>query len=280
MRSFSFDLTELPLNGTGVSGFGRVNGVYGSGYYGVLGNGSHGVTGNGTTYGVYGTSNLYGIYGTGSIGVTAAGGGAAGFHSSLPSNTRIGLLATGGVDLDLSTFANNQNLGLYAIANTSGGASIATAGYFSGNVVVTGTLSPGGAAFKIDHPLDPANKYLYHSFVESPDMLNIYNGVVTLNEQGEATVEMPGWFETLNRDFRYQLTAIGQPSPDLYIAEEVKEGRFKIAGGKAGQRVSWQLTGIRQDKWANANRIPVEEAKPEGEKGLYFHPELYRAGGE
>ena len=47
----------------------------------------------------------------------------------------------------------------------------------AGNLDVTGTISKGGGTFKIDHPLDPTNKYLYHSFVESPDMMNIYNGI-------------------------------------------------------------------------------------------------------
>jgi hypothetical protein len=44
--------------------------------------------------------------------------------------------------------------------------------------------------FRIDHPLDPANKYLNHSAVESPDMKNIYDGVVTLDADGEAVVEL------------------------------------------------------------------------------------------
>jgi hypothetical protein len=39
--------------------------------------------------------------------------------------------------------------------------------------------------------------------------------------------------------------------------------------------VSWQITGIRQDTWANAHRIPVEETKSEIERGYYIHPELF-----
>ena len=34
-------------------------------------------------------------------------------------------------------------------------------------------MSKPGGSFKIDHPVDPACKYLYHSFVESPDMMNV-----------------------------------------------------------------------------------------------------------
>jgi hypothetical protein len=50
---------------------------------------------------------------------------------------------------------------------------------------------------------------------------------------------------------------------------------FKIAGGTAGARVSWQVTGVRQDAWANAHRVQVEEEKPMGERGTYLHPELF-----
>ncbi len=38
------------------------------------------------------------------------------------------------------------------------------------------------------------------------------------------------------------------------------------------------MTGVRQDAWANANRIPVEVDKPEEDQGRYLHPQLF--GGE
>lgn len=129
-----------------------------------------------------------------------------------------------------------------------------------GSLNVTGTISKGGGSFKIDHPLDPDNKYLSHSFVESPDMKNIYDGVTVLDNKGEAEVSLPDWFQALNRDFRYQLSCIGRSAP-VYIAQEVHNNRFKIAGGRRGLRVSWQVTGIRRDSFANANRIRVEEEK-------------------
>jgi hypothetical protein len=149
------------------------------------------------------------------------------------------------------------------------------AGYFNGNLRVQGTLSKAAGSFEIDDPLDPANKYLYHSFVESPDMMNIYNGNAVLDANGEATVQMPDWFQALNQDFRYQLTAMGAPGPNLYVAEEIIDNHFKIAGGKPGSKVSWQVTGIRHDPYADQNRIPVEKDKPADEKGTYLHPELY-----
>jgi hypothetical protein len=145
---------------------------------------------------------------------------------------------------------------------------------FEGPVEVLGSLTKPAGSFKIDHPLDPANRYLYHSFVESPDMMNIYNGSVTLDARGEATVEMPQWFEALNRDFQYQLTCIGGYAP-VYIADELKNNSFRIAGGKPGMKISWQVTGVRQDAWANAHRIAVEEDKPASERGFYLHPEVF-----
>ncbi|MGD0921022.1 MAG: hypothetical protein ABSA70_04565, partial [Terriglobia bacterium] len=145
----------------------------------------------------------------------------------------------------------------------------------SGNTWMSGNLSKAGGSFKIDHPVDPADKYLSHSFVESPDMMNIYNGVTRLDAKGEAWVALPEWFEALNSDFRYQLTAIGRPQPRLYIAQEISANRFKIAGGKSGAKVSWQVTGIRQDAYARAHRIQVEEEKPAAAKGFYLHPELF-----
>ena len=164
--------------------------------------------------------------------------------------------------------------GTYAILGSAQGSG-SYAGVFSGNVVVTGTLSKGAGSFKIDHPLDPANKYLSHSFVESPDMMNIYNGNIVLDGKGEATVTMPEWFEALNRDFRYQLTAMGKPSPNLYIAREISGNRFHIAGGSPGAKVSWTVTGIRHDAYANAHRIPVEEQKPVEARGKYLNPEAF-----
>ncbi|HEX9764246.1 MAG TPA: hypothetical protein VGA39_03100 [Candidatus Acidoferrales bacterium] len=149
----------------------------------------------------------------------------------------------------------------------------------NGNLTVTGNVTKGGGAFKIDHPLDPANKYLSHSFVESPEMKNIYDGVVVLDEQGEAVVELPGWFEALNSELRYQLTCVGGYAP-VFVAEEMRNNRFRIAGGRPGLKVSWQVTGTRQDPYARAHRIKVEEEKPEGLRGYYLHPDVYGQAAE
>jgi len=126
------------------------------------------------------------------------------------------------------------------------------AGDFNGNVNVSGVLTSGTKDFKIDHPLDPANRYLLHASIESDEMLNLYTGNAVLNENGSATVQLPDWFEIVNGDFRYQLTAVGRPSPGLYIAQEISGGSFQIAGGTPGGKVSWQVSGVRHDAFCRS----------------------------
>ena len=170
------------------------------------------------------------------------------------------------------------------------------AGYFDGDVnisddlfvaddlTVNGTINnfgftSGFKAFKIDHPLDPQNKFLMHSCVESPDMKNIYDGVVVTDESGFATVELPEYFEALNKDFRYQLTVIGQFAQAI-IAEKVHDNRFVIQTDKPNVEVSWQITGIRHDPFAEQNRIEVEVEKTDEESGKYLFPEAYNQSEE
>ncbi len=229
--------------------------------------GLNGGTGN-LGIGVYGSQNGggWGVYGYAPSGAGVYGNSSSGFGVYGRSNTYIGTFG-----------GSNSSTGVYG---WTGRADNNFAGLFDGNVWVVNTLFKGALAFQIDHPLDPANKYLYHSGVESPDMMNIYNGNVALDKKGEAWVELPEWFGALNSDYRYQLTAIGAPGPQLYIAEQISNNRFKIAGGKAGMTVSWQVTGIRQDPFAKANRIAVEQEKPLAERGLYLHPEAYGQAAE
>jgi hypothetical protein len=285
--------------GTGVAGLDNSgkfnsNGVYGSSGsgYGVYGTTNDGAGVYGTTtgdnegIGVWGNSdspNGAGVYGTttgeGSIGVhgtTTGENGVAvyGVSSGGADSTSVYALAAGEDGLAVYAFADGtgESYGVYAYSENSDSL------YVDGKAAVTGTLSKGGGSFKIDHPLDSANKYLYHSFVESPDMKNVYDGTVTLDGDGRATIDLPDWFEALNRDYRYQLTALLGAAPELHVSALVADGKFSIAGGSAGQQVSWQVTGIRQDAWANANRIPVEMDKETEDQGRYLHPELF--GGE
>jgi len=173
-----------------------------------------------------------------------------------------------------------NGIGALGVGTTVGVAGIhptgGLAGYFAGNVLVTGTLVKGAGAFRIDHPLDPAHKYLQHSFVESPDMKNIYDGVVTTDRRGFATVTLPHYFDALNRDFRYQLTLLGKAAwgAQAVVWQKIHLNRFVIRS-KPRVEVSWQVTGIRKDAYANANRIQPELAKPAADQGRYLHPRLY-----
>jgi hypothetical protein len=110
-------------------------------------------------------------------------------------------------------------------------------------------------------------------------MKDIYDGVAVLDATGKVTVQLPDWFQALNSDFRYQLTCVGGYAP-IYVASEVNNNQFEIAGGTPGLKVSWQVTGVRQDKFAQANRLQVEPEKKLTEKGRYLHPEFYGLGKE
>ena len=237
------------------------NGYDAIGGYGGNAANSSGQNGSSAVYGLGGNGDLYTSTTLGGNGVFGEGG--------------IG----GGTDGDGGVFFGG-NYSTYGdgILATSGSAN-SWAGFFQGNVAINGVLVGGGASFKIDHPLDPANKYLSHSAVESPDMLNIYNGNVVTDANGDALVPLPDWFETLNRDFRYQLTVVGQFAQAI-VAGKVANNQFSIKTDKPNVEVSWQVTGIRQDAWANAHRIPVEEQKDARERDHYLHPELYGASDE
>jgi len=228
--------------------------------------GKHAVTDN-YGIGVRGDGKYRGVYGY----ATSASGAPRGVYG-YASGSGAASMTVSGVYGSASGGTTGTRYGVYGYAT---GGTTAYAGYFNGNAEVTGTLAKGGGSFKIDHPLDPENKYLYHSFVESPDMMNIYNGNIILDENGKATVTMEDWFEALNYEFRYQLTALGQAGPNLYISQEVEGNKFQISGGTAGMKVSWQVTGVRKDAFAEKNRIPVEVDKSADEKGLYLHPEAF-----
>jgi hypothetical protein len=262
-------IVDFP-GGVGVYGVGDNVGVYGSGRSagaGVAGNNfapSPAVIGEntGTGPGVEGLSKTTGVVGV-SLGTTVSATGVSGECEGANATGVIGKANNGG-----------QAYGVW------GQSSSGYAGHFDGRVAITGALSVTGAItagvkdFRIDHPLDPENKYLVHASVESSEMTNIYSGNVTLGPGGFAVVNLPAWVEAANGDFRYQLTCIGGFA-GVYVARELEGGRFTIGGGIPGMKVSWQLTGIRRDAYARAHPLVVEEEKAETERGLYLHPESF-----
>lgn len=265
-----FDVTEnlprLTIDATGRMGLGIASGF--AGRFDARG------ADGGAVVSAISTSTAAGVVGFGGNSavqglVSPANGGA--FAAGVKGLNQ----ATNGTGIGVAGIHFGTGWGVYGTATAPG-----FAGKFVGNVDVTGSLSKAGGSFKIDHPLDPENKFLYHSFVESPDMMNIYNGNVVTDASGYATVTLPDYFEFLNRDFRYQLTVIDEADEgDVFtwvkVVQKVRDGSFVIRSAKGNVEVSWQVTGIRKDPWADAHRIPNSVDKPAAQKGKYLHPVEY-----
>ncbi len=252
----------IGVNGVSATGYG----VYGignhAGVYGSSGSGS-GVQGESSTYGVYGSSSGYGVYGDSN---TVGGAGVYGFN---PAN--IGVYGQGGYAVYGSGFGNGST----AIYGNSVGTG-SYAGYFSGNVNVTGTCCAAEqGTYRIDDPLDPANKYLNQAAVESQDMLDVLNGNVTTDDHGNASISLPAYFQTTNRDFRYQLTIVGDQFAQVRVSSTLQDNHFSIQTDKPAIEVSWQITGVRDDPYANAHPLTPEQDKPSDERGYYLSPDLY-----
>ncbi|MCW3121085.1 MAG: hypothetical protein JWQ38_577 [Flavipsychrobacter sp.] len=268
--AFSAGVVGTSSGGNGVAGYSSKNGVYGysaaAGFAGTAGEGNtFGVMGKGITLaGATPPASRYGVYGISTGGTTQNVGTAGISNVATAGGSSIGVQATA------SGVGAGTNYALYAAAS---GATTNYAGYFAGNVNITGSIAKGSGTFKIDHPLDPENKYLYHSFVESPDMMNIYNGNITTDTTGRAEVELPEYFEALNKDFRYQLTVMGTTFAQALISEKIKGRTFVIKTNQPNIEVSWQVTGVRKDKFAEAHRVVAEVEKEAENKGFYIHPE-------
>jgi hypothetical protein len=150
------------------------------------------------------------------------------------------------------------------------------------NIIALGDLTVSGTKnFRIDHPQDPANKYLNHFSIESNEVLNIYRGTVAFDANGIAIVQLPDWFDAVNKNASYQLTPIGGYAP-IFIAEKIKDGRFVIAGGTAGMEVSWAVYAERNDPYLQQHpeARQVEELKSDRETGKYLRPDLYNKPAE
>lgn len=232
-------------------------GIVGSSIPSLTGENGVGVNGNGAFCGVsgaaYSTSVAAGSLTIGTIG-----------QANSDADNSVGIYGVS----DMFAVGPLTSIGVYGSA--AGGVNN-FAGLFDGDVSVNGFLTKLGGTFKIDHPLDPANKYLYHSFVESPDMMNVYNGNITTDANGEAIVELPDYFNALNKDYRYQLTVIGTFAQAI-VAKKVVNNQFVIKTNQPNVEVSWQVTGIRNDAYAQAHRVVPEVEKENFNKGKYLAP--------
>lgn len=168
-----------------------------------------------------------------------------------------------------------ENIGVYSFASS---ANVCFAGYFDGTLFAS-SASSGVKSFLIDHPLDPANKYLEHSSVESDQRMNVYRGVAVTDAQGYATVPLPSWFSALNEEIQYQLTVVDTvDTADFILTKVVKkfDGRtFRIRTSQPRTEVNWQISGVRHDPTSNYHPLQVEREKRGHERGRYLQPRAF-----
>lgn len=278
--------------GTGVAGSGYAVGTSGHSFdFG--GKGVYGVasTTTGVNYGVYGESysdNGFGVFGTNTrtsgttFGVygqsdSASGFGVVGYASSNVATITFGVAgqsdAQGGTGVrGFAASPIGTTYGVSGEASSASGFGL----YSFGN-----TGASGNKSFRIDHPLDPLNKYLLHYATESPEPQNAYNGVVTTDDKGEAWVRLPAYFASINKDFRYQLTVLDDTDSDAFVqakvAKKIQGNQFKIRTNAPNVEVSWEVKATRNDLWNQVYGAPTEVDKQGREKGKYQHPGLYGA---
>jgi hypothetical protein len=259
-------------NGAGVyaraSGANATGGDFGGTKAGVVGNGTGATSDGGQFFGngdwksaVYGVGQTYGSYSVSTGTPTSASYGSVAL-SEMPGGDGVYGAADASSGYGAGGFFwSGSPDGYGLIAQVAGGGS-GYAGWFSGpvhvsgNLDVTGTITKGGGSFRITNPLNK-KQWLSHSFVESPDMMNVYNGNVRTDAKGFATVKLPDYFQALNREFRYQLTVVGRSFARAIVWDKISGNHFTIRTDEPRVEVSWQVTGVRHDKYANQHRIRV-----------------------
>jgi hypothetical protein len=129
------------------------------------------------------------------------------------------------------------------------------AGRFVGDVTISGNLFVAGTL--IAGPGKPLHQI-------------VYAGTVALDANGEAVITLPEGVGDFPGDFAYQLTSVGAPAPGLHVAQQIREGKFKVAGGASGFSVSWEVTGMFKPKPVAveypSEQIDEEEAQKHRER--------------
>lgn len=300
------NLYSATLNGYAVECFGA-NALHGkstvSGGIGVYGEGTNAILGNGSgtgSYGVFGQSSgnsssggYFQSFGSNGLGLSAISGSTgqtygAFCQSGSPTGFGVyGYNASGSGDAFGGYFKSESHVGrgAYGVCGVSGDSGVAgiyggtlstqpsSYGVYSfGNMAATGLKS-----FEIDDPLDPANKYLKHYCAEGPEPENIYNGTAITDAKGYAWVQLPPYYQEINKEPRYQLTVIDSSDDFVQakISQEIVDGRFQIRTSKPNVKVCWEVKAVRNDPWVRMNGAPVEIEKPDSEKGKYQIPRAY-----
>ncbi|MDW8321733.1 MAG: hypothetical protein RMM08_10250 [Armatimonadota bacterium] len=233
--------------------FGQSDSVNGMGVYGWT------TATSGCTYGVFGRSDS--VDGVGVYGCSWAttNGTACGVLGSIFQPYGEAVVGYAGA---------HGGVGVYGYSASAEGYGV----YSEGRFAATGTKN-----FQIDHPLSPETAYLNHYSTEGPEPYNAYSGNIVTDGQGYAVVQLPDYFESINRDFRYQLTVI-DGSDDFVLAKvvrKVQNNRFVIRTSKPFVEVSWRVEAVRNDRWVQQYGYQTEQPKPAEHRGKYLNPELY-----
>ena len=189
-------------------------------------------------------------------------------NSTSPSITGIASNGTSGVGVE----GNGGRYGVHGNVTNSNSSTYGV--YASGDLAATGVKS-----FVIDHPLDPLNRTLRHYSIESNEVLNMYRGIVALDESGQGKIELPEYWDVTNINPSYQLTAIGSPTQP-YILQEIQDNYFIVAGEPL-TKVSWTVYSNRNDPTFRYYDTHGKEYSKEviektpDEKGTYRVPEAY-----
>lgn len=246
--------------------YGQSNSISGAGVFGLS------TSATGLNYGVYGQTHStqgYGIAGR----ATAGSGSPIGVYGESMSPTGRGVhgnaSSSSGTAWGVFGSTNSSDSFAFGVIGFEPSSSPGHAIYALGTLAATGTKS-----FQIDHPLRPGTHLLNHFCTEGPEPYNLYRGNVVTDEKGYATVSLPPYFESINRDPTYHLTVIGTFAQAI-IAQEVKNNRFVIRTSQPNVKVSWEVKAVRNDLWVQRYGFQTEQAKPDEHQGKYLHPELF-----
>jgi hypothetical protein len=259
-----------------------------SGKFGVQGAGSVGVHGEALGPGTFGVYGFAAEPGSRAFGGGARGPGSYGMQVGVAGHHSTGVFSEAGAADSTALYGVAHQARSHGVrgvalgpdsaaifADASEAARGAHALWAEGRTHVNAEASHAASGFKIDHPVEPATKYLSHAAVESHERKTVYDGIARFDEHGHAKVRLPNWFSALNSDVRYQLTAVGAAMPRLHVSRPIENNVFHIGGGVAGHAVSWQVTGVRQDVWSVSNPLKVEERKVQRHQGRMLHPDLH-----